>query len=547
MQTKIVFLLFIGFSLLASCNGRKGSLDGLSLDNCPVVAEKAGDLIACNYELATDTFDLPLSALASGLEVIRLDNENDDALVKEGRVDVSENYVGVYSSGSYKLFDKQGKFLRTISALGQGPDEFIIAIYDSYIDEEANRVYLVSYSANKILVFDLQGKAQEHIPLAYFSPKARFVVDNERKEVTVMVLPFPNTPSVVWKQDFKGNIIQEIPVGHFVINPPDYSNEIGSSQNAGLDLSFFLWAPKEDSLYYYDAEKNLLSPAFTLRSKEARQHAYMDLPNYYLTRIYGDPEEVAPGAVRVRALSALLVDKSTLKGCYINLKIDMLGGISGTPWPAFNRGYYVANMYPSDLKEQLGAALSQKDALAPEVYERVKKLYGQIGEDDNNILLIAKLRKDRNESLSLAMVSNELEQIADRQELPPPPPGQAEASDTTGRIYGFNDADQKYVRSMPQWDGPLSKLLTWFKENNKYKNWDKNDPKRVSIGFIVEKSGETSRIRVQNSSGNEALDEEAIRLVKEIKYIPGTNLQGKPIRCGEMMIMIEFPPKEPNK
>jgi TonB family protein len=544
MKTMCVFLLCLVLGILTSCSAGKGDMDGLSLDNCPVIAENVGGMISCKYELATDTFDLALSALASGLEVIRLDDDLSDALVKEGRVDVSENYVGIYSAGSYKLFDKQGKYLRDISAIGQGPDEFFIAIYDSFIDEEANRVYLVSYSANKILAFDLEGNAQEHIPLAYSSPKAKIAIDNARKEVTVMVLPFPNTPSVVWKQDFKGNIIQEIPAGHFVVNPPDFSNEICSSQNAGLDFSLFLWAPKEDSLYYYDAAKNRLSPAFSLHSKRIRQHAYTDLPNYYLTMLYGKPEETIVG-FQVNTTAYLLVDKNTLKGCYVNLKNDMLGGIPAGP--DFSRGYYAVNMYPNELKEQLETALSKKDGLAPEMYKKVKELHDQITDDDNNILIIAKLRTDKNTTLSLATATNEPVQPTGGQTPPPPPPGKEETSDTTGYIYRFNEADMKQIRKTPQWGDVPNEPLTWFMANNKYKDWDKNDPKRVMVDFIVEKSGKTSNVTIVESSGIEALDKEAIRLVEKLKFKPGIDLKGNPVRCGDMKIDVFFPPKEPNK
>ena len=44
--------------------------------------------------------------------------------------------------------------------------------------------------ASKILVFDLDGQPQKHIPLAYITHKGRFVINDEKKTVTVMCIPF---------------------------------------------------------------------------------------------------------------------------------------------------------------------------------------------------------------------------------------------------------------------------------------------------------------------------------------------------------------------
>lgn len=81
-----------------------------------------------------------------------------------------------------------------------------------------------------------------------------------------------------------------------------------------------------------------------------------------------------------------------MKGCYINWKINPLGNIDGPSWLQFNRGYYIANIYPHELKEQLAKVLMDAEKLMPEVRTRVKKLYDSITEDDNNIIIYGKLR-----------------------------------------------------------------------------------------------------------------------------------------------------------
>ncbi|GEM_PF-2921880 len=82
----------------------------------------------------------------------------------------------------------------------------------------------------------------------------------------------------------------------------------------------------------------------------------------------------------------------------------------------------------------------------------------------------------------------------------------------------------------------------YLKQNNKYKDWDKNDSKKVFVGYVVERNGKASNVYVKISSENDELDKEAIRLVEEGEFTVGTDTNGKEIRTGNMMIVIDFPP-----
>lgn len=112
-----------------------------------------------------------------------------------------------------------------------------------------------------------------------------------------------------------------------------------------------------------------------------------------------------------------------------------------------------------------------------------------------------------------------------------------ENEDTT--VYGFKDLKDK-IKETPIMKGDPK---TYFRENNKFKDWNINDKKEVGLEYIVEKNGSTSNIMVIKSSGNTNLDNEAVRLIKEAVHLPGTNYKGEPIRCGNTMINVYFPPK----
>jgi hypothetical protein len=535
---KMVFCGALGIALLFSACNNRSSINLTSLDNCPVIAEKVpletGDVVVCNFDAVTDTFDLPLSVLVSEVEIIRLDNSA-DALVKAERTFVSENYVGVFTSGvggGYKLFDKSGWYLTEISSRGQGPAEYAMSIYDSYIDERANRVYLLPMQGNKILAFDLQGNPQEHIPLAYGSTKSKFLIDSEKKEVLVMLMPFSGEQSIVWKQDFRGNVIQEVKAGHLAIARPDFSNDIGNSQNGNVDFSLFHWVPENDSLYYYDAERNQLAPVFAFRTqREPRQHDYSDLPDYYLLRIM-DPAWMH--------YPLILVDKNTLRGSYMNLKIDVLGNISGPAWTEFNRGYYIANMYAYELKEQLERALRSEAGLAPETLERMKNLYESITGEDNNIIITGKLKTGKNAQVATVKMPPQpsVRQAATPEETAGRPPVSSQTFDDN-YIYRFADMRQEKIGDIPRWPDAAA----YKKANNRFGDWDKNDPKEVWVDYVVEKDGSTSGVTVWKSCGIAELDNEAVRLIKEAKIPqPGVDKNGKPIRCGDQKMDVHFPP-----
>jgi hypothetical protein len=397
MKKELCFIIGLIVCSLFSCSEKKETKKGLTLDDCPVVAHQVyinGDtLTVCDLKAVKDTFNIPLSPFLSSFEIIRLENTEEALSAEDGRITVSENYIGVYSfkAGAYKLYNKEGNYLCTLSSPGQGPDEYYIGLYDSYIDEKNGKIYLLSLRTPKLLVFDLKGKALQHIPLSYLTHKGRFIIHPETETLTMMALPFKDTPSVAWIQDFKGNVLQEIPAGQFVINPGDYSNEVWESLNtANLDFSILRWDYVTDTLYHYLPRENRLQPNFTLDFNGATilLHNYIELSGYYLTWLY---TQVAWWGEMPR-FPKILIDKKTLRGCYVNIKWNMLGNIDGPTKLSFSRGYFTANMEPYKLKEQLEKAISQPEKLTPEMLQKLNTLNNSLTDDDNNILFIGKLK-----------------------------------------------------------------------------------------------------------------------------------------------------------
>lgn len=534
----------------SSCHKDGEQADATSpLKDSPVVAQQVitlnGDtIIVCDLSLLKDTIDLPLSTFVSDFELVDL-GEDEEALIKEtsggGSIAVSPNYIGIYSGTGYKLFDKTGKYITSLSVRGQGPNEYAFSIYDSYIDEKNDRAYLLPMNGNKILVYDLKGNAQPYIPLAHETTKGKFYVDDQKKLLYVANMPFSDTASTFWIQDFEGKLIKEIIAGHLKIVPPDFSNDINVSMNTEeIDYSVFHWKNTVDTLYHYNEADNRLAPSFTVNFKDNPiLHDYIELPDYYLIRLI----EIESDYRYIYGL----IDKKTLKGNYIKLKLDMLGNIDAPAWAIFERGLYTANIYAYYLQGQCDR-LSDLSSLPSGIAKYIQDLQQNDCEDLNNIILIGRLKKNTAESFMMndkdyqeqPQMNKTVDTIKkEKEEVSLKRTGKKEETiteeDDPNRIYtGFG-----VFSHIPLLKGGLD----YFRKNNRYNDWDSKNPKETLIEYVVEKNGKASHVSIKESSGNAELDQEAIRLIKEAEYTVAKLKNGKEARAGGMMINVTFPTK----
>lgn len=534
----------------SSCHKDGEQADATSpLKDSPVVAQQVitlnGDtIIVCDLSLLKDTIDLPLSTFVSDFELVDL-GEDEEALIKEtsggGSIAVSPNYIGIYSGTGYKLFDKTGKYITSLSAQGQGSNEYAFSIYDSYIDEKNDRAYLLPMNGNKILVYDLKGNAQPYIPLAHETTKGKFYVDDQKKLLYVANMPFSDTASTFWIQDFEGKLIKEIIAGHLKIVPPDFSNDINVSMNTEeIDYSVFHWKNTVDTLYHYNEADNRLAPSFTVNFKDNPiLHDYIELPDYYLIRLI----EIESDYRYIYGL----IDKKTLKGNYIKLKLDMLGNIDAPAWAIFERGLYTANIYAYYLQGQCDR-LSDLSSLPSGIAKYIQDLQQNDCEDLNNIILIGRLKKNTAESFMMndkdyqeqPQMNKTVDTIKkEKEEVSLKRTGKKEETiteeDDPNRIYtGFG-----VFSHIPLLKGGLD----YFRKNNRYNDWDSKNPKETLIEYVVEKNGKASHVSIKESSGNAELDQEAIRLIKEAEYTVAKLKNGKEARAGGMMINVTFPTK----
>ena len=394
-QLSILFLAV----LMAGC-GENSNDNTQWIEKCSIVANRtvvSGDtVITCDMSAVKESVRIPFSIFFEPLEVVKLDNSNEDALVSEAHmITVADNYLGInVAHYPYKLFTRQGKFICRVGNIGQGPGEYDL-IYDSQIDEANNRIYILPWTTKQILSYDLKGNYLGSIPLPYMVRKGKIKVDYDKQQVAVLQLAFMGDP-VAWVQDMEGNILLENKSPQMDM-APDYSNEISLFQTGGSGLVFSIhhYMPTADSLYTYCTDNNSLIPLFTTDfGSEIPSHTFKGCGNYYLTDIYGpntDPKTMHLYTAMV--VRRIIVDKQTLRGAYYKMENRALGGIAleSKRWFLNEYGYTLC-WDPGDLLDLIEERLEDpKIPIADREFLNVWK--SKISPDDNGYVILGKKKE----------------------------------------------------------------------------------------------------------------------------------------------------------
>ena len=97
-------------------------------------------------------------------------------LIAENNIIIAESNVG--GSSKILVFNKNGKFVHSIGAKGQGPGEFNV-IQNIAFDESTKRLFIVNFGPNKIICYHLDGKFLKETRLDHegFYPDINYIND----------------------------------------------------------------------------------------------------------------------------------------------------------------------------------------------------------------------------------------------------------------------------------------------------------------------------------------------------------------------------------
>ena len=354
---------------------------------------------------------MSLGDLMETYEIIKLENR-DEALVKTYPfgIFVTDNYILLNPDAisPIKLFTRKGQYVADIGGIGQGPGEYK-TIHFCMIDEKQKRIYLGPGRPNNIHTYDLKGNylSDEAIHFKEIVHKPCIWMDHDKKHVTVVGLPFSENENsnfeisnnVCWVQNREGDIVHRIPVNHYGLIG-DYSNGLVACRNVdAISFSIFedpMLRTRPDTLYHYDAVKNIITPCFTIdyvvsENQSACTVLYETSRSYWAqVTLYPNNLSSSVSSVRLPAFN-VCVSKKDGNVRRIDRFTDSLLGLS-YPYLVMQNGYVCISYEPLELMDALDKVLTQTD-LEPDVRKRATDLRNSLHENDNDILIIGKLKQ----------------------------------------------------------------------------------------------------------------------------------------------------------
>ncbi len=104
-------------------------------------------------------------------------------------------------------------------------------------------------------------------------------------------------------------------------------------------------------------------------------------------------------------------------------------------------------------------------------------------------------------------------------------------------LLGFclNAQDEIYTITEVQaeFPGGISEMMKFVQTNLKYPESARNKliGGKVFLKFVVNETGEINNVEILKGSGNDEIDEEAVRVVKLMPKWSPANMTGKPVKC----------------
>ena len=383
MNSKLKILVAAAIVFGTYCCSPKG--DGSVSE--VIVNENKMHVFSLN-DLKSNTATISLSSLVDNCILVQLET-TEEAYFKSWYTTVTEKHIGIRSERApYKLFDHSGKFLGNIGSIGNGPGEWTISLYDDIIDDKNELIYLSPFSGDRILVYSTSGQFLKDIVAPHRLQKPKiFLSDNI---LTVIHMPFQNDRAMAFQFDVKtGEILKELapPPVHFIV--PSFDGELLSMRNAPGVFDFL--HTSSDTLYHFDVKNNKILPAFRVAytSTERVWMRYFPLnKNMFLTSVNVFSKEQR----RFMPLGMVATDLKAKTSSWIKVVNDFYGNMS-VPIGFVNNGYWVLNIEPEQLMENIEKRLNQK-GLTEKDKQILNKTLSELSENTNNVVFIGKLKDD---------------------------------------------------------------------------------------------------------------------------------------------------------
>lgn len=384
MKLKLKFLFFAAIIFCTYSCSTKG--DGSVSE---VIVNGNTMYVLSLDNLKSKTITLPISSLVEDCSLVQLESD-ENAYVNPWFTTVTDKHIGVRQEGRpYMLFDRSGKFLCTVGAIGQGPGEYSGTLYDDIIDEKTGLIYLSPFSGNKIYVYNTSGNFVKEIVSPQWLAKSKIFLSDSILTLVHMAMKHENpenqaanaADAIAIQFDVNtGKVLKELPPpANFVVK--NFDGEIFNTRNTQGIFDFL--HTSSDTLYHFDVKSNKILPFFTMtfNSSEKPYKQYFQLnKDMVLTLIFGK--------------GLVATDLKNKTSSWIIAVNDYYGNI---PAPTYimnlRNGYWVQNIQPEQLIEIIENRLAQSSCTENDK-QALNKTLSTLKAGENNVVFVGKLKSE---------------------------------------------------------------------------------------------------------------------------------------------------------
>lgn len=380
MKIKTFVLLAALSAGLVGCKNSAGDAD--------TSGNEAYSFCLLDESKASGKLTVKLSDMVSGYEMVAFE-DSDSALFKVRKPVVSENYVAIVQGGQgpVLLFDRKGRYVSRIGAIGGGPGEYRMSPYDALIDENRGVVYLAEMSSKSILEYGLDGKFVRSYEIGDLNKPALFM--NADGSVSVASIAFadlgnPMTAATFYPgTDSVKRTVYPAMLTSFVDETGravGFNNEMWSFNNTANDV-FMLTS--NDTLYAYDYAANAVKPRAFLKEKAPKDkdswYVATEIPQAILYSVVG-PES-----------RQLWYDKKTGELSEVTLINDYLGN-STFVFAGLRGGHFIQIWEPGMLADRIEEKWLVENEMTDEQRRQLEQLRDSLNPEGNSVMFIGKLK-----------------------------------------------------------------------------------------------------------------------------------------------------------
>ncbi|MBT33076.1 MAG: hypothetical protein CMO01_25740 [Thalassobius sp.] len=361
--------------------------------------------------------DIKLSEIVDFEKLILLENSENALLNKPSAFAYSDNYLLVTDNLNKpaKLFSTDGKFLKNLGTVGRGPAEYG-SVYSPIIDQNNKQFWLLvggNYSHLKdgwFYIYDENGDFLKELEMPFLKHEKRNINNALLLKNQIIVAGNTSSEYLLAYANTDGQNVTEFP-NRFPTDYFTYLVNISHVIPTDGENQLLCHLGETDTVFSINLKDTTISPKIIIKNekhkfnadkiKQARKNRnFAEIVKAssggYSIELKGETDKYFLFFVRVAGKQTeykeIFVDKASGK-CFTGKIInDLLNDA-----PIDNLDYLYQNDYlflhfPA---YKFSSLMSEKDNIHPEITAKINSLSEPLTDEDNDVILVCKLKKGR--------------------------------------------------------------------------------------------------------------------------------------------------------